>query len=96
MTTNRIPELAAKWWPLPPEKFFTDQRAPDMWFGDELPPTVQAEMLSPLVTQSKMMIRMQVMQSLAQVERRHIMTAEQFKRRVANSRVGKRVKTSRH
>lgn len=96
MTTDIVPELANKWWPLPPEKFFTAQRAPDMWFSDELPPTVQAEMLSPLVTQSKMILRMQVMQSLGAAERRRVQAAEHKRRAVARSRVGKRVKTSRH
>lgn len=95
MTTNIVPELANKWWPLPPEKFFTMQRAPDMWFGDELPPTMQAEMLNPLVTQSKLMLQYQIMQQLARGEQHQMM--ENAKRRYvqARSHIGKRTKTSR-
>ena len=94
MTTNNvIGQLADKWWPLPPEKFFTAQRAQDMWFGDELPPTDQAAMRSPLVTQSKMMVRMQLNQIVAQGQQRR--TAE-HQRALLRSRVGKRVKARRH
>jgi hypothetical protein len=97
MTTNNVvSELANKWWPLPPEKFFTAQRAPDMWFGDELPPTVQAEMRSPLVTQSKWMMRVQVQQNLARHAQRHAAQAEVRRQAVARSHIGKRAKTSRH
>jgi hypothetical protein len=94
--TTVFSELANKWWPLPPEKFFTEQRAPDMWFADELPPTLQDEMRSPLVSQSKMMLGMGVLQQLAIAERRRM--AEQATRRYARARshVGKRTKASRH
>jgi hypothetical protein len=95
-TSNVVSELANKWWPLSPEKFFTAQRAPDMWFGDELPPTVQAEMRSPLVTQSKWMMRVQVQQNLAQHAQRHAAQAEVRRQAMARSRVGKRTKASRH
>lgn len=95
MTTNCVSELANKWWPLPPEKFFTKQRAPDMWFADELPPTVQAEMNSPLVTQSKAMLAYQILQQLAQTERQRMVETQQRRYAQARSRVGKRVKTKR-
>lgn len=68
MTTNVVSELGNKWWPLPPEKFFTAQRAPDMWFGDELPPTLQDEMRSPVVTQTKAIAQFQIMAALARAE----------------------------
>jgi hypothetical protein len=98
MTTNGIlHELSEKWLPLPVERFFTMQRAPDgMWFGDELPPTLQDEMASPLATQSKMMLRYQILQQLAMGERRRYAQAEATRRKHAVARVGKRVKTSRN
>jgi hypothetical protein len=97
MTTNNVvSELGEKWWPLPPEKFFTAQRAPDMWFGDELPPTLQAELASPLVTQSKLMVQMGIMQNLALGERKRVMQEETQRFVSARSRVGKRAKTKRH
>jgi hypothetical protein len=89
MTTN---ELANKWWPLPPEKFFTAQRAPDMWFADELPPTYQAEMASPVVTQAKAMMAFQVLQKLAMAERQRAVEAQARRYVQARSHVGKRVK----
>jgi hypothetical protein len=96
MTTNIIHELADKWWPLPPEKFFTMQRAPDMWFGDELPPTIQDEMRNPAVVQAKMIVRYQIGQQLMAGEQKRIMEAEKLRRVVAVSRVGKRAKTRRN
>lgn len=96
MTTNIVSELANKWWPLAPEKFFTAQRAPDMWFADELPPTLQDEMRSPAVTQSKAMVAFQILRQLAMTEQ-HRMQQEQVRRYAqARSHVGKRVKTKRH
>lgn len=95
MTTNIVPELANKWWPLPPEKFFTMQRAPDMWFGDELPPTYQAEMASPVVLQSKLILRYQLMQQLATEERREMVQAQTRRYAEARSHVGKRTKAKR-
>lgn len=94
--TTMISELGNKWLPLSFERFFTAQRADDMWFGDELPPTAQAEMRSPLVLQSKLMLRHQVLTQLANAERRQIAAAETARRRHATSRVGKRGKSSRH
>lgn len=92
MTTNVVSELADKWFPLPPEKFFAPQRAPDMWFGDELPPTLQAEMRSPLVTQSKMMLRYQALQTLEVGQRQQAIRDEQRRFIAARSHVGKRTK----
>lgn len=97
MTTDRVlHELADKWLPFPPEAFFTAQRAPDMWFADELPPTLQDEMRSPLVTQSKLMFQYQVMQSLAVADRRAVAQRELARRSHAVARVGKRVKARRN
>lgn len=96
MTTNVISQLGDKWLPMAPEKFFTMQRAADMWFGDELPPTVQDEMRSPLVTQPKMMAAFQITQQLQRAEQHRLVELEQFKQRIAAARVGKRVKTKRH
>lgn len=96
MTTNVINELGSRWLPFPPEQFFTMQRAADMWFGDELPPTLQAEMRSPLVTQSKMMLRQQLMQSVMMGEQRRTVEAQNRRHAEARSRVGKRVKAKRH
>jgi hypothetical protein len=96
MTTNVLSQLANNWWPLPPEKFFTMQRAPDMWFADELPPTLQDEMRSPIVTQSKAMLTFTLLQQLAVGERRNIVAAQQRRYTQARSHIGKRVKASRH
>lgn len=89
-------EMGNRWFPLPPEKFFTMQRANDMWFPDELPPTLQAEMRSPLVTQSKAMLAFQVLQVLARGEQHAIMEREQTRRRGALLHVGKRRKVTGH
>lgn len=96
MTTDVLTQIGNKWWPLPPEKFFTAQRAPDMWFADELPPTMQEQMLSPLVTQPKMMIAFQISQQLAVANQRHAAEAQQQRFRRAKARVGKRSKSSRN
>jgi hypothetical protein len=85
-------ELANKWWPLPPEKFFTAQRAPDIWFADELPPTLQDEMRSPVVTQAKAMLAFQIYQQLMIGERRQIMQAQTRRYAQARSHIGKRAK----
>lgn len=95
MTTDPVlHELADKWLPFPPEAFFKPQIDP-MWFAGELPPTLQDEMNSPLVTQGKLMMQYQIMQSLAMSERRAIADREMARRRHAVARVGKRVK-ARH
>ena len=96
MTTNVISELADKWWPLTWEQFFSPQRAPDMWFGDELPPTYQEQVRSPLVQQAKWMAQYQANATLQQAEQQRIQRAEMLRHSVARSRVGKRVKTRRH
>lgn len=96
MTTNVINELGNRWLPFPVERFFTMQRAPDMWFGDELPPTAQAEMLSPLVTQTKLMVRQQLMQTVMMGQHRATVEAQRHRATVARSRVGKRAKVKRH
>lgn len=62
MTTDPVVnQLAEKFLPLNPLGFFTPERAPDMWFGDELAPSLQAEMSSPQVAQSRMMLGLQIM-----------------------------------
>ena len=97
MTTNNVVSmLADKWLPLPVEKFFTAQRAPDMWFSDELPPTVQALMHSPMIVQAKQAAAMQLYQQLMVKERNDLQRAEMKRRKVARSRIGKRAKSSRH
>lgn len=85
MTTNVVNELGDKWLPFPPEGFFTMQRAPDMWFGDELPPTIQALMASPFVTQAKMMAQVSLRQSFMDGQ---IAAHQQRRYRSAVSRVG--------
>lgn len=96
MTTGVVNTLAEKWFPLPVEKFFTMQRAPDMWFADELPPTLQDEMRNPLLLQSKAMIAYQVSAQLARGEQQRIMAEVATRRQHATARVGKRVKSTRH
>lgn len=96
MTTNVVNTLAEKWFPLPVEKFFTMQRAPDAWYADELPPTLQDEMRNPLVVQSKLMLAYQIQSALVRGEQQRIMAEQGARRRHAISHVGKRVKTSRH
>lgn len=90
MTTSIISELGEKWWPLPPEMFFTPQRAPDMWFGDELPPTYQDQMRSPLVTQSKFMVAMQIRQNLAQHAQQQAIAEQRRRFLSARAKVGGR------
>ena len=89
--TTVASELANKWWPLPPEKFFKPQ-IDDMWFAGELPPTVQDEMRSSVVTQSKFMMQVTVLQTLSAAAQRHTREAEVQRRKIAVSRVGKRVR----
>lgn len=67
-----------------------------MWFADELPPTYQEQMRNPFVLQSKMMLQHSLLQQLRIGEQRNIAEAQTRRFRAANSRVGKRVKTSRH
>jgi hypothetical protein len=95
-TKNIVSELADKWLPMPWERFFTPQRAADMWFSDELPPTVQDMVLSPLVTQSKWMLQHTINQQLAEGMRRQAALNEQRRLKALASRVGKRRKTKRH
>jgi hypothetical protein len=94
--TTVVSELADKWLPLPIEQFFTVARALDMWFADELPPTLQDELRSPIVTQTKAMLRFQCLQQLAMHERQEMMELQQKRFAVARSRVGKRVNNKRH
>jgi cell envelope opacity-associated protein A len=94
--TTVISELGNKWWPLPPEKFLTAASAPDMWFADELPPTLQDEMRNPAVTQMKTMLRYQIVQQLMQNEQRRTIENQVRRYAQARSHVGKRVKASRH
>lgn len=56
--------------PFPVEKFFTAQRAPDgMWFGDELPPTLQDTLNDPQVQQAKWLFKYQVAMATAKSDR---------------------------
>lgn len=96
MTTNVFSELGDKWIPLHWTQCFAPQRAPDMWFGDELPPTLQADVMSPLVQQSMWMIQHTVRQTLERGMRRQAALAEQRRFTTARSRIGKRTKTKRH
>lgn len=96
MTTNIVTELADKWLPMPWERFFTAQRAADMWFSDELPPTLQEQVSSPIVTQSKWMLQHTVNQQLAEGARQQAFEAERRRLTALASRVGKRRKTKRH
>lgn len=94
-TTSVVTELADKWLPMPWEKFFSPQRAPDMWFGDELPPTLQAQVLNPFVQQSKLMLQHTVAQGVEQGMRRQAEHNEQRRLAAGASRIGKRAKTKR-
>jgi hypothetical protein len=98
MTTkvDVLNELGEKWWPMAWQRWFTPQRAPDMWFSDELPPTYQAQVASPYVQQSMWMIGHQVRQSLEQGVRQRAALAERRRLTALASRVGKRRKTKRH
>lgn len=96
MTTNVISEMGNRWFPLTWESFFTPQRAADMWFGDELPPTLQDQVRSPFVQQSKWMIQHTMRQTLEAGLRRNAALAEQGRQKLMRSRVGKRAKTKRH
>lgn len=96
MTTEVISEMLNKWLPFSWERFFSPQRAKDMWFGDELPPTLQDQVNSPFVQQSKWMMAHTLRQSLEAGMRRDAAMAEQRRVASARSRIGKRAKTSRH
>lgn len=63
-------------WPLPAQAFFTEQRAPDMWFGDELPPTYQDFLNRPDVQQSQMVSTYRMLQQMAQSDAQHQAQAE--------------------
>lgn len=89
-TTDVLHELGEKWLPFPVEHFFTPQRAPDMWFGDELPPTLQDELRNPLVTQSKLMLRYQILHGLAEGEQREMQRAAVRRFAAAKAKVGGR------
>lgn len=95
-TIDVIPELLNKWLPMSWERFFSPQRAPDMWFSDELPPTYQDQVNSPFVQQSKWMMTHTLRQSYEAGLRREAAMAEQRRIASAGSRIGKRAKTKRH
>lgn len=83
-------QVAEKWLPLSVDEFFTPARAyGDMWFGDELPPTLQDDMASPLVTQAKAMLAYQLLQQLAMEERRQVMVTQQRRLSAAKARIHK-------
>lgn len=63
-----IHRIAEDMLPLPVENFFTAQRAPDFWCGDELPPTFQAYLADPQVQQAKWLFRYQIAQAAAKSE----------------------------
>jgi hypothetical protein len=65
------------------EEHFTPQRAPDMWFGDELPPTYQDYLNSPEVKQAKAFVAFQILQCLAEVEQRNALANASPKQRKA-------------
>jgi len=65
-----IHRIAEDMLPLPVEKFFTAQRAPDMWFGDELPPTYQAYLADPAVQQARWIARHRILMGAAKFEER--------------------------
>jgi ABC-type lipoprotein release transport system permease subunit len=70
---NLWPDPVERALPFPVEHFFTPQRAPDMWFGDELPPTIQDYLNEPQVKQAKAFMTFQVLQQIAQSEQRALM-----------------------
>jgi hypothetical protein len=98
MTTkvDVLNELGEKWWPMAWQRWFTPQRAPDMWFGDELPPTLQAQVASPYVQQSMWMVQHQVRQTLEHGARQQAALNERRRLTALASRVGKRAKAKRH
>lgn len=57
-------------------RFFTPQRAPDMWFSDELPPTYQDYLNSPEVRQARNYTTFQILQTLGQIEQRKMLQAD--------------------
>lgn len=88
--TTVLSELGNKWYPLPAETLFTPQRAPDMWFGDELPPTMQEQMNSPTVQQAKFIVQYQLRQQFENAQRHAQAMAEYRRRGRAMTHVGKR------
>jgi hypothetical protein len=65
-----IHRIAEDMLPLPVEKFFTMARAPDMWFGDELPPTLQDYLADPAVQQARWIARHQILTGAAKYAQR--------------------------
>lgn len=90
MTTNVISELGNKYLPFSVETLFTPQRAADMWFGDELPPTWQDEMRGPAMLQAKFMLSQHVLRALVQGEQRATVERQQRRYRAAKAKVGGR------
>ena len=70
VANDLIHRLAEDMLPLPAEQFFTAARAPDMWFGDQLPPTYQDYLDSPQVQQAKWLARYQMSVAAERFERR--------------------------
>lgn len=85
MPDDLIHRIGEDMLPLPVEKFFTTARAPDMWFGDELPPTLQAYLNDPAVQQARWIARHQILTAAAKFTARQ---AEQA-RAAAQARQGK-------
>jgi hypothetical protein len=72
MKSNVIADLGEQYLPMPFTKFFHDQRAmpkPEnndggMWFGDEMPPTMQDYLNSPQVRQAQAFVTWQALQQI--------------------------------
>lgn len=67
--------------PINVENYFTAQRAPDMWFGDELPPTYQDYLNDPQVKQARAFVAYQILQTVAQAEQRKTLMSASPKQR---------------
>jgi hypothetical protein len=91
-----IATMADKMLPFTWQQFFTPQRAPDMWFGDELPPTLQEQVMNPAVQQAQWIAQFQAQQTLQRAAHEAAQRAEVQRQTVARSRIGKRAKAHRN
>lgn len=71
MNDRPFQQLADRFLPMPWWKYFTDQRCPDgMWFGDELPPTLQDYLNDPKIQQAQQIAKLQALMDVYQSEQR--------------------------
>lgn len=66
MSDDLLSKMGNQYLPLHYSQFFTAQRAPDFWCGDELPPTYQDYLNSPRMQQAQAFLQFQMLQQMSQ------------------------------